>query len=59
MVAVDSKYYIIEQKRRELMSLAETLGYTSPDTVKASQELDQLMNMLFLDKQDFTFHQVK
>lgn len=55
MILAESKHQAIEQKRQEMMILAEVRGYTSPDTVKASQELDKLMNTLILDKQSLTF----
>ncbi|CAH0345803.1 aspartyl-phosphate phosphatase Spo0E family protein [Bacillus sp. CECT 9360] len=45
MLYTESKHnHSIEEKRQEMMKLANVLGYTSPDTIKASQELDRLMN---------------
>lgn len=35
----------IEKKRKKMVYLAETYGYTSSKTLKCSQELDKLLNM--------------
>jgi hypothetical protein len=43
------EHFEIEEKRQEMMNLASALGYTSPDTIRASQELDNLMNTLVLN----------
>lgn len=40
----DSAHHLIEAKRQEMIKLAEDLGYTSNAAVKASQELDILLN---------------
>lgn len=40
----DSAHNIIEAKRQEMIKLAEDLGFTSNAAVKASQELDILLN---------------
>ncbi|MEC2057491.1 aspartyl-phosphate phosphatase Spo0E family protein [Peribacillus psychrosaccharolyticus] len=37
-------HLIIEEKRKEMIQLAEDYGYTSNLTVQASQELDYLLN---------------
>ncbi len=37
----------IERKRNEMMKLAAEKGFSHPQTVKLSQELDDLMNMLY------------
>lgn len=52
MLYTESKHsHSIEKKRQEMMKLANVSGYTSPDTIRASQELDRLMNT----KQSLTF----
>lgn len=48
MILAESKHHAIEQKRKEMIILAEVYGYTSP-------ELDKLMNTFILDKQSLTF----
>ncbi|MEN1969220.1 aspartyl-phosphate phosphatase Spo0E family protein [Lentibacillus sp. N15] len=35
----------INKKRQEMIGLAFNKGFTSKDTVKCSQELDQLLNL--------------
>lgn len=37
-------FHLIEEKRKEMIQLAEDYGYTSNLTVQASQELDYLLN---------------
>ncbi|WP_233522473.1 aspartyl-phosphate phosphatase Spo0E family protein [Peribacillus glennii] len=44
----------IEQKREEMINLAHAFGYSNPDTVKASQELDKLMNTFLLEKRTYS-----
>jgi hypothetical protein len=44
MNETECAYSLIEEKRTEMMFLAGLLGYTNLDTIKASQELDSLMN---------------
>ncbi|MCH1625831.1 aspartyl-phosphate phosphatase Spo0E family protein [Fredinandcohnia quinoae] len=36
---------VIEIKRRKMIFLANRYGYTAKETVKCSQELDQLLNI--------------
>ncbi|KIY21181.1 aspartyl-phosphate phosphatase Spo0E family protein [Mesobacillus subterraneus] len=36
----------IEQKRKEMISLAKETGFHSVQTISVSQELDRLLNML-------------
>ncbi|ADC51227.1 MULTISPECIES: aspartyl-phosphate phosphatase Spo0E family protein [Alkalihalophilus] len=36
----------IELKRRQMFKLAKKYGFTSPQTVKCSQELDDLLNQV-------------
>lgn len=43
-MATKSSHLIIEEKRKEMIQLAEDYGYTSTLTVQASQELDYLLN---------------
>lgn len=35
----------IVQKRQEMMEIAEEKGFTSIETIKCSQELDELLNI--------------
>ncbi|HWO96767.1 MAG TPA: aspartyl-phosphate phosphatase Spo0E family protein [Bacillus sp. (in: firmicutes)] len=35
----------IVQKRQEMMIIAEEKGFTSTETIKCSQELDELLNI--------------
>ncbi|MGM7683849.1 aspartyl-phosphate phosphatase Spo0E family protein [Cytobacillus sp. Hm23] len=46
---------IIEEKRQQMIDLAATFGYTADETVKCSQELDDLLNVEqeILDSVDF------
>ncbi|PLT34434.1 aspartyl-phosphate phosphatase Spo0E family protein [Bacillus sp. V5-8f] len=44
----------IEQKREEMINLAHASGFTSPDTIKASQELDELMNAFLFGKHTYS-----
>ncbi len=34
----------IESKRQEMLKLSMTFGFSSPQTIQCSQELDQLLN---------------
>ncbi|MED1562530.1 hypothetical protein AJ85_12765 [Alkalihalobacillus alcalophilus ATCC 27647 = CGMCC 1.3604] len=36
----------IESKRNQMLRLAEKYGFTSDETVRCSQELDELLNTL-------------
>jgi hypothetical protein len=36
----------IEEKRREMISTAKETGFLSVQTISASQELDQLLNII-------------
>ncbi|SFC01310.1 Spo0E like sporulation regulatory protein [Bacillus sp. OV322] len=45
MEAVDA---LIEKKRQEMIRIAGVWGFTSQETIKASQELDSLLNMVLL-----------
>ncbi|AIK37558.1 MULTISPECIES: aspartyl-phosphate phosphatase Spo0E family protein [Bacillus] len=44
----------IEKKREKMMYFAERYGITSQKTVNCSQELDRLLNVVWLLKADFT-----
>ncbi|MDQ0217351.1 aspartyl-phosphate phosphatase Spo0E family protein [Peribacillus cavernae] len=55
MIATKSRQGAIEKKRQEMIDLADAFGYTNPDTIKASQELDKLMNAIVLDRRSFRF----
>lgn len=46
---------MIEEKRKEMIKLALDYGYTSHLAVKASQELDSLLNALCLNSKLDTF----
>lgn len=37
---------VIENKRREMIYLASIVGLTSKKTIKCSQELDELLNLV-------------
>lgn len=37
---------LIEKKRAEMIKVAYTNGFSSPDAVRRSQELDELLNNL-------------
>lgn len=39
---------VIEKKRREMVKLAYSTGFNSKKTIKCSQELDKLLNLLQL-----------
>ncbi|RFU66561.1 aspartyl-phosphate phosphatase Spo0E family protein [Peribacillus glennii] len=54
MIVDEPKGIEIEQKREEMINLAHAFGYSNPDTVKASQELDKLMNTFLLEKRTYS-----
>lgn len=39
-------YDAIEKKRKKMMKYAKIHGFSSPKTVKCSQELDKLLNLV-------------
>lgn len=44
-------YLVIEKKRMQMIHLASITGFTSKKTVKCSQELDELLNLVQLVNQ--------
>lgn len=44
MIYIDTAYALIEEKRQEMIKVAEEFGMTSRKTLEISQELDLLMN---------------
>ncbi|MBM7703001.1 aspartyl-phosphate phosphatase Spo0E family protein [Metabacillus iocasae] len=42
---------LIEEKRQEMINLALSNGLTHQETVKISQQLDSLLNLMHLDEQ--------
>ena len=45
----------IEKKRKKMIHLADVYGYTSPKTIKCSQELDKLINIQLKIKKTTNF----
>ena len=43
-------YEVIEKKRVQMMSLAAITGFNSKKTIKCSQELDELLNLIQLNQ---------
>ncbi|MDQ0413508.1 aspartyl-phosphate phosphatase Spo0E family protein [Mesobacillus stamsii] len=49
----------IEQKRKEMISLAKETGFHSVQTISVSQELDRLLNMLQEDVNAFSKRRIR
>ncbi|MFE7061256.1 aspartyl-phosphate phosphatase Spo0E family protein [Sutcliffiella sp. NPDC057660] len=47
----------VEKKRNQMMQTAKKTGLTSNETIKLSQELDEMMNILIPPTIDFTTDQ--
>lgn len=49
----------IEQKRKEMISLAKETGFHSAQTISVSQELDQLLNIFLEDVKALSKHRIR
>ncbi len=49
----------VEQKRKEMISLAKETGFHSVQTISVSQELDRLLNMLQEDVNAFSKRRIR
>ncbi|OIK13591.1 hypothetical protein BIV59_05065 [Bacillus sp. MUM 13] len=48
MICMEAVDALIEKKRQEMIRIAGVWGFTSQETIKASQELDSLLNSVLL-----------